>query len=357
MGHTSDVDRDPSRWVEPAGVRLVFAHPLGEFLADLSVRAISAGGDTRLVSVVFDDLPVLEALIEKILDDLAGLGLTLWPDWYAGALSFEEIDRSVFAFDERLAEALLEVRPLRQPTSIAWIKAARILCRAGRRPLPAGFPRAVQAAQLALAIAPRDLLVALSLNADEPSGGRLLGLARAAEWLGRATGARVLVVVPESLSRSSELDGINFDPIFPLLQTSPICPPSAVGGSVNVWPVLGRPHPYSPGEQLLAKRLGTDEMLSKLFQFNVRVTTRFDSRYLVDLLWPEGRVVVEIDGYEYHSNRFAFSVDRRRDYELVVSGYLVLRLPHDEVIEDVEVAIEKIRDLVQFRRSEVNPLP
>jgi very-short-patch-repair endonuclease len=74
--------------------------------------------------------------------------------------------------------------------------------------------------------------------------------------------------------------------------------------------------------------------------------------YLVDMLWPEGKVVIEVDGYRYHGNRFAFSEDRHRDYELLLSGYLVLRLPHDEVIADVAIALEKIRDVVRFRRKE-----
>ena len=98
-------------------------------------------------------------------------------------------------------------------------------------------------------------------------------------------------------------------------------------------------------------------MLGGLFHFNVIVKSRFESKFLVDLLWPEGRVVIEVDGYEHHSNHIAFSQDRRRDYELVVSGYLVLRLPHVEVIEDVEIAVEKIRNLVLFRRSEGRPRP
>jgi very-short-patch-repair endonuclease len=209
----------------------------------------------------------------------------------------------------------------------------------------------VQAAQLALAIAPRDLLIVLSVVGGEQPAGRLLGLARASEWIGRTTGARVLVIVPPSLSRSSELDSISYEAIPNLPVTAQSPPRVSESRPVDVWPIIGRPHPYSPGEQLLASRLAADEMLGGLFRFNVRVETTLDSRFLVDLLWPEGRLVVEVDGYEYHSNRLAFSLDRRRDYELLVSGYLVLRLPHDEVMDDVEVAIEKIRDLVRFRRS------
>ena len=57
-----------------------------------------------------------------------------------------------------------------------------------------------------------------------------------------------------------------------------------------------------------------------------------------------------MDGYNFHSDRRAFSQDRRRDYELLIRGYAVLRLPHDEVIEDVAIAVEKVRDVVHFRR-------
>jgi very-short-patch-repair endonuclease len=72
----------------------------------------------------------------------------------------------------------------------------------------------------------------------------------------------------------------------------------------------------------------------------------------VDLLWLKGKVVVEIDGYRHHGNSFAFVEDRHRDYELLISGYIVLRLSHDEVVSDVEIAVEKIRDVVKFRHSQ-----
>jgi very-short-patch-repair endonuclease len=43
--------------------------------------------------------------------------------------------------------------------------------------------------------------------------------------------------------------------------------------------------------------------------------------------------------------------DRHRDYELSLSGYTVLRLANDEIAQDVEKAIEKIRDLVKLCRK------
>jgi very-short-patch-repair endonuclease len=64
--------------------------------------------------------------------------------------------------------------------------------------------------------------------------------------------------------------------------------------------------------------------------------------------------VVELDGYSDHATRRAFIGDRQRDYELALSGYTVLRLANDEVMQDFGRAIEKIRNLVRLRRSQMN---
>jgi very-short-patch-repair endonuclease len=70
----------------------------------------------------------------------------------------------------------------------------------------------------------------------------------------------------------------------------------------------------------------------------------------VDLLWREGRVVVELDGPE-HQDDPNFADDRHRDYELLVAGYLVLRITNNQIETDLQRAIEKIRSVVRFRRS------
>jgi len=44
-------------------------------------------------------------------------------------------------------------------------------------------------------------------------------------------------------------------------------------------------------------------------------------RYRVDCLWPEQRVIVELDGYETHGTWSAFQSDRDRDRRLLAAGY------------------------------------
>lgn len=48
--------------------------------------------------------------------------------------------------------------------------------------------------------------------------------------------------------------------------------------------------------------------------------------YLVDALWPERRLIVELDSWKFHSGRQAFEADRERDAALQAAGYRVVRI-------------------------------
>jgi very-short-patch-repair endonuclease len=54
----------------------------------------------------------------------------------------------------------------------------------------------------------------------------------------------------------------------------------------------------------------------------------------VDLLWREQRLVVEIDGYAFHSSRRSFERDRRKDQELTAAGYRVIRVTWRQLIDE-----------------------
>jgi very-short-patch-repair endonuclease len=49
------------------------------------------------------------------------------------------------------------------------------------------------------------------------------------------------------------------------------------------------------------------------------------ARYEVDFAWPAERLVVEVDGWAWHSSRNRFERDRARDAALAAAGYTVLR--------------------------------
>jgi very-short-patch-repair endonuclease len=56
---------------------------------------------------------------------------------------------------------------------------------------------------------------------------------------------------------------------------------------------------------------------------------RFNDRvagYEVDAVWPEQRVIVEVDGYAYHGHRAQFERDHKKDLALKAAGYVVIRI-------------------------------
>ena len=61
--------------------------------------------------------------------------------------------------------------------------------------------------------------------------------------------------------------------------------------------------------------------------------------YEADHYWPEHRLIVEVDGYDIHSTRATFERDRRRDAELQLHGYRVLRVTWRQLTEEPEAVI------------------
>jgi very-short-patch-repair endonuclease len=64
-------------------------------------------------------------------------------------------------------------------------------------------------------------------------------------------------------------------------------------------------------------------------QFNVYVEGE-----LVDVVWPEHRLIVEVDGRKWHIGKRAFGEDRRRDRKLVRAHWRVVCFTEDQVAAD-----------------------
>lgn len=75
--------------------------------------------------------------------------------------------------------------------------------------------------------------------------------------------------------------------------------------------------------------------------------------YFGDLVDYRARVIVEIDGREFHSDPHAFTNDRRRQNELVLGGWLVLRYSAATVNGRLDQVVDEIMRVVRRRRKSV----
>jgi very-short-patch-repair endonuclease len=66
----------------------------------------------------------------------------------------------------------------------------------------------------------------------------------------------------------------------------------------------------------------------------------------VDAVWQQQRLVVELDGREFHRTRAAFERDRMRDADLQVAGYRVLRITHRRLTRYPGAVVNSLRLLL-----------
>ena len=310
----------------------------------------------------------LHTLLDRYVATLADAAERVWPAWYGADLSIYDPSASgLLALHARLASLASQD----QRISLVWARKAVSRVLNARSPTLTGFDSSEQIRQLGLTLHRRSLIFVVGLTDEEVTAEELRSFAQSTHWLALHGGMAIVVLLPARLARHPALETIlygarSFVPTqqegFANEKDNPPCEPSSHllpadgvvfdrAASRWLWPFIGRPHPFSPAEQKLARALAADTDLAPLFVFNQPVRTVAGTRYIIDVLWDLGRIAVEIDGYGVHSSETAFARDRHRDYELVLSDYLVLRMPHDEVIANVGGAVNKIRNLVRFRHD------
>lgn len=62
----------------------------------------------------------------------------------------------------------------------------------------------------------------------------------------------------------------------------------------------------------------------------------------VDILWRAPRLVVEIDGFSFHSSPRAFERDRRRDAVLAAAGFRVMRVTWAQLVRQPEALLVRL---------------
>jgi very-short-patch-repair endonuclease len=308
-------------------------------------------GDGRLALFVpLAPAATAEQIVEQIAEVLAETALRAWPVW------FTNVDFGECADDTlgREAARALARRAASDTTAVQrpWAESAALTALAGRKPRVPGTAAAVEIAQLCLAINRAGLVLIVGTG---PAQLAATALVHALEWVSRNAHVAVVALfeaLPDNvppfdriLHGAIRLDGSESKDILP--------PPGEEAPVDRPWLVAvnGFPHPLSATEQRLAKALTRDRELAPLFAFNQFIETVRGNRPKVDLVWATGRLIVELDGFSDHGTRRAFMHDRHRDYELTLSGYTVIRLANEEITQDIEKAIEKIRDIVQLCRA------
>jgi very-short-patch-repair endonuclease len=68
--------------------------------------------------------------------------------------------------------------------------------------------------------------------------------------------------------------------------------------------------------------------------------------HLVDALWPEEKVVVEVDGFGVHGGRRAFEADRRRDQRLAAQGFIVIRVTARQLRDEPMAVLSRLAQVL-----------
>jgi very-short-patch-repair endonuclease len=76
------------------------------------------------------------------------------------------------------------------------------------------------------------------------------------------------------------------------------------------------------------------------FQYELDVGGR---RRRIDFAYPDRKLAIEVDGYEFHSSKPQFEADRLRSNELTFAGWHVLRFTWDQVIHRPNYVVATIQ--------------
>lgn len=68
-------------------------------------------------------------------------------------------------------------------------------------------------------------------------------------------------------------------------------------------------------------------------------------RYRVDFLLKDARLIIELDGHDYHSTKEQLAKDASRQRYLIRAGYTVMRFTGSEIFKDVQACVREVKQL------------
>ncbi|MDO5495034.1 MAG: DUF559 domain-containing protein [bacterium] len=106
-------------------------------------------------------------------------------------------------------------------------------------------------------------------------------------------------------------------------------------------------NPWSNAERDLHSILDSEDLQGWVANHPVLIEGNL---YFLDVAFPEAKLAIEVDGWEFHSSRQTFESDRRRQNALVSAGWTVLRFTV-EMLEDSDYVVESIRSMLTCPKS------
>jgi superfamily II DNA or RNA helicase/very-short-patch-repair endonuclease len=109
----------------------------------------------------------------------------------------------------------------------------------------------------------------------------------------------------------------------------------------------------SATEAFLYQRLETLPETKGCFRINVDLPIAFDGfgRLEVDLLCPDARIAIELDGAQHLADPVAYRRDRHKDQLLQENGYLVLRFLAEDVGKELDLILDAVLRSLSHRRA------
>lgn len=343
--------------VEPGRPASVFTDDVADTHTALEQIAESETEPARVVTLSWQRVPALGNELGLLVTALAKATLELFPSLYG----LTQTTRTRWTQSD-LETAAHEISRRIPPVLGAACRQILAACHRGQPPDIKKLSNSEQVHQLALAIEPSKLVILIAVHDAAASKSSLRALAQGAEWLASNTRSRVILVLPTALSTASELDHVTYtacvfsSPTTPKIDAPPAAPldsaikpkpGDAIEPQISISSVVGQPHPGSDAERIMYDMICADPELGPLFSYNQHIRTRYETAPRVDILWQAGRLVVEIDGQE-HTGLLTFIRDRRRDFELFMSGYQVIRFTRFKVLESPDQVLNDLRDAVRY---------
>ncbi|WP_432899647.1 endonuclease domain-containing protein [Micromonospora matsumotoense] len=310
-----------------------------------TIAATVAGAPVGPAAVVLRPGPARTAgaFVHSALDELERVAVALLPGWLPEAADIPRADpyglAAVRAAAVGRARGSAHFAPF-----LAHLAAVAL---SGRRPPVDPFSVEVRCSGLIRVVAegfgrPRAILL-IQVPADlDPAGER--ALVAGAEWL--CHHGRVGVwLVGTPLRHEDRVVTVTVPPARPAGHPA--------GPVATTLPQeIGRPHPGSATEAALEAALAGEGWAVGRRWNQYHQSHPLSPPVCLDLLWPDERCVVEIDGPE-HCRPARFEADRQRDVQLQLDGYAVLRFTNARINHDVGAVVHQIGTLIRARRRDL----